>query len=99
MGISEGNGHDSKNIRWQRKRWQQQKFMSMGDKLQSLVATMEEEAGEVKCDNCNLLEVPANLSRCSRCKNVYYCDVKCQQMAWKRHKKVCRAAAVAFSEK
>eukprot|EP01084_Bolivina_argentea_P063452 115856_1 len=29
-------------------------------------------------------------SQCSRCKSVRYCNTECQQIGWKRHKKVCK---------
>eukprot|EP01084_Bolivina_argentea_P313337 542615_1 len=28
-------------------------------------------------------------SICGRCKCTYYCDVKCQRLHWKQHKKTC----------
>ena len=30
------------------------------------------------------------LKQCSRCRSVYYCDVKCQRAAWKGHKQECK---------
>lgn len=32
---------------------------------------------------------PDKFMRCSRCKNVYYCNAKCQKLDWKTHKKIC----------
>ncbi len=29
------------------------------------------------------------MSQCSRCKKVYYCNIKCQKKHWKHHKKKC----------
>ena len=28
--------------------------------------------------------------RCTRCKNVWYCDEKCQKLDWKQHKINCK---------
>ena len=38
------------------------------------------------CETCSKQDVTL---RCSRCRDVYYCDVKCQSKDWKRHKKQC----------
>ncbi len=36
------------------------------------------------------------MSRCARCRGVWYCGPKCQRAAWGAHKSVC-AAAVAVA--
>ncbi|KAF4716209.1 hypothetical protein FOZ62_022228 [Perkinsus olseni] len=38
-----------------------------------------------RCQTCG----GAGTLLCSRCKNVYYCSVKCQRQDWKLHKKTC----------
>jgi hypothetical protein len=38
-----------------------------------------------KCRVCKA----KSTTRCSRCKNVYYCGVECQTKHWKEHKKNC----------
>eukprot|EP01084_Bolivina_argentea_P294351 506435_1 len=43
-----------------------------------------------RCALCSKLNA-SNL--CSGCKQVHYCDVKCQKQHWKRHKKVCKSLA------
>ena len=40
-----------------------------------------------KCDVCNSL--PAK--PCARCKNTFYCSSECQKLAWKKHKRTCKA--------
>jgi len=40
-----------------------------------------------KCDVCSSL--PAK--PCARCKNTFYCSAECQNSAWKKHKKTCKA--------
>lgn len=44
-----------------------------------------------KCDYCKLEYTMLNqLKRCSRCKVVYYCDQKCQKLAWPNHRFNCK---------
>ncbi|KAJ6638538.1 putative protein MSS51 like, mitochondrial [Pseudolycoriella hygida] len=38
------------------------------------------------------------LKKCAKCKCVYYCDKKCQQNDWSRHKSYCKAAVVPTTE-
>ena len=33
---------------------------------------------------------PAELQRCSRCKDIYYCGKECQAEDWKRHAGDCK---------
>jgi len=40
-----------------------------------------------KCDVCSTLPVKP----CARCKNTFYCSPSCQKLAWKKHKKTCKA--------
>jgi len=40
-----------------------------------------------KCDVCSSL--PAK--PCARCKRTFYCSPSCQKLAWKKHKKTCKA--------
>lgn len=42
------------------------------------------------CNSCGTL---AQLSRCSRCKMVWYCSVDCQKSDFTQHKRVCRDIA------
>tara|TARA_Y100000590_G_C15712753_1_gene1010850 strand:- start:426 stop:1256 length:831 start_codon:yes stop_codon:yes gene_type:complete len=40
------------------------------------------------CNNCYTNHIL--LSKCSKCKKVYYCSVYCQKLDWKEHKKICK---------
>ena len=51
------------------------------------------------CGNSNVGKMPAVIRkndnnhvymRCSRCKNAYYCNKKCQLEHWSEHKKTCK---------
>lgn len=45
----------------------------------------------VICSFCKRLSHKTPLSRCTRCKLVYYCDAECQKKHWvKEHKFVCK---------
>jgi hypothetical protein len=48
----------------------------------------------ISCAKCNklkteLLEKGQKMSKCSRCKEVYYCSKVCQGQDWKNHKQSC----------
>lgn len=48
----------------------------------------------ISCAKCNklkteLLEKGQKMSKCSRCKEVYYCSKACQGQDWKNHKQSC----------
>ncbi|KAF4721941.1 hypothetical protein FOZ63_032373 [Perkinsus olseni] len=45
--------------------------------------------GKVERHYCEACRKPGE-SRCSRCKKVYYCSIKCQKAAWSTHKRVCK---------
>jgi len=40
-----------------------------------------------KCDVCSSL----GAKPCARCKRTFYCSSECQKLAWKKHKKTCKA--------
>ena len=40
-----------------------------------------------KCDVCYSL----GAKPCARCKRTFYCSTECQKLAWKKHKKTCKA--------
>jgi len=40
-----------------------------------------------KCDVCSSL----GAKPCARCKRTFYCSPSCQKLAWKKHKKTCKA--------
>ena len=42
----------------------------------------------VKHDICRACQM-RTMSRCSRCRDVFYCSPACQKKDWKKHKKVC----------
>eukprot|EP00026_Physarum_polycephalum_P007780 Phypoly_transcript_07846.p1 GENE.Phypoly_transcript_07846~~Phypoly_transcript_07846.p1 ORF type:complete len:479 (+),score=56.38 Phypoly_transcript_07846:141-1577(+) len=44
----------------------------------------------IRCALC--LNDPDSLSRCSRCRGVYYCSTQCQRQAWPIHKHECDAS-------
>ena len=41
------------------------------------------------CDDCSRAIVGDYLPRCSRCKQVHYCNAQCQHRSWPRHRAVC----------
>jgi len=40
-----------------------------------------------KCDVCKT----ATTKACAQCKVSYFCSAECQKLAWKKHKKTCKA--------
>ncbi|RDX49821.1 hypothetical protein OH76DRAFT_1403422 [Lentinus brumalis] len=50
--------------------------------------------GSVVLGKCNWCRKPsAILKQCARCRDVLYCDGKCQRQDWSRHKERCRRIA------
>jgi hypothetical protein len=49
---------------------------------------MKHPSAKYVCLNCG--KEDAELKRCARCNNAFFCDKDCQKMAWKDHKKCCR---------
>jgi hypothetical protein len=45
------------------------------------------------CNNVECGYRGATLSRCSRCKQAWYCSAECQRRAWPAHKAYCKKAA------
>jgi hypothetical protein len=54
-------------------------------------ATFTEQRGNRSCDKCR--NVSSNHSKCSRCKDAFYCSRECQKSDWKRHKRWCGKSA------
>jgi len=42
------------------------------------------------CGKREQLEDETRMKKCGRCKDVYYCDAKCQKEGWPVHKKRCK---------
>lgn len=40
----------------------------------------------MKCNKCG----KEGNKRCSKCKKVFYCSIKCQKDDWKDHKVICK---------
>lgn len=40
-----------------------------------------------RCENCGRMH---DLKKCSRCKEVFYCDTNCQSINWSVHKSNCK---------
>ena len=49
---------------------------------------MDEEVTLKQCRTCQ--KNGDNLFRCSKCKDVYYCDQECQRKDWVSHKSYCK---------
>ena len=45
------------------------------------------------CDHCRAIKTLRELPRCSRCRQVRYCQRECQRAAWGGHKQGCAALA------
>jgi hypothetical protein len=50
-------------------------------------ATFTKHRGSRSCDRCQ--SVSSNHSKCTRCKDAFYCSRECQRSDWKRHKRWC----------
>jgi ankyrin repeat protein len=58
-------------------------------------AKAEAKAARRVCNHCG----EKALQKCSACRSVHYCSVKCSGDDWKQHKKVCKALAAARENK
>ncbi|XP_062511648.1 ankyrin repeat and MYND domain-containing protein 2-like [Corticium candelabrum] len=56
--------------------------------LEQAVNSSREVEPVDKCATCGVSE--SNLKRCSACKEVFYCSVRCQKLHWFSHKKQCK---------
>jgi len=66
-----------------------ERFLKLLNEHQNMMAEQH-----YKCKACNLIpdkiNKKATLFRCTKCKNVWYCDATCQLSDWKQgHKKIC----------
>ena len=53
---------------------------------------IQKKSARAKCENCN--DTKKNISRCIKCKSVYYCSKACQTMNWSIHKAECKTIRV-----
>ncbi|KAI0788429.1 hypothetical protein C8Q75DRAFT_719916, partial [Abortiporus biennis] len=65
-----------------------------GDLAKAREIRLQDAPNNMCCSNytcTGIMQVPlSRLSRCGKCKSIFYCSQKCQSVDWKRHKKYCR---------
>jgi len=64
--------------------------MSSNTASEEITTTATTFEYKYKCDNCERIGTALELFRCSRCKDRFYCNRKCQKKDWKAgHKYSC----------
>ena len=60
---------------------------------------LADETGAPATDEtCRAMRSERKLSRCGKCKWVFYCNATCQRRAWPAHKKACGKAVESLCE-
>ena len=55
---------------------------------QPIINCIENNFKSKTCDNC--LKTSDSLKKCTKCRQMFYCDQNCQQNDWKYHKNECK---------
>ncbi len=66
------------------------------EQIDKITESVEMGKKPLQIQTCTQCNKTGNLSRCGRCKIVFYCSSDCQKKAWPEHSRICKKMSVAF---